>query len=1240
MSSYEDRLKEYQDSVYGPEYAKHVVGNLRRDYPEIPDTMSDAAVITAHRKMFGSGLDDQSYYDRIDKAYGQGFEPSKPAPERSLVEKVQNVAPQIPGAALHLGEQLAPFAAAAIPVMGKVPGAGQIGMAVNTAATLAGTNAGSAAIGKTMNDMPPPDLAVLKAKGYSPAQIANVLRGYADVQTSLAADLQDIAAKGREQAATGVANLATVGMGGKEFEKLGEMIGGKTAAAGARTLAGGARAIAGKVVPHVLTGARIGGAYGATQEATQRALDAKAAGLGADDIFKAITEGGWHGLKGGAAIGAILSGALATPGAAVSVAKETKATGSMLRQAHADALAHDAQRINLAKFASQFRPSDVAEKFHEEGIAAQGDDLALANNIVKAVWGEDVAATEDGMKAASKLYEKLIAAGKLQGRMVDLPSAPLPANAEPPQGMVSGQPGVPTPEPNVVGNMQVEPGPPAFVPPQGIPQSPELAAPLSAPPPVTPTLEGIAPPEGLPGPTMSAPLGPVETGGRAPSAAPEIAPRLESVPPTEGIRPEPMPPSKLPGMKHALAQAVARSGTPEEQAAFAAAQRGATRGPGEGYAKRNMPLEPNPVSMPSTGERVASAAKEIQNLGKPTGTPDTRAIGDVEYRVSPAASGDALELNYIRNVGGERGAGQRAMEKITAMADERGLPMVVDASPLMSRGGKMPIEKLTAWYAKHGFEPIEGAPSVAGNVLMRREPALPALAERTKGLAPEQAQIAAGNVTNGKPLANGAVGNRLEDFLNKQAESARKRLLSGGVREAFTGGAQQLADMSIVAAAEMFSRGLRTKTAVTNWLIDKWGEEVRPHAEAIFQRASKRLLQMFKTEGNAKRRLGQLISLRDSGAHGMDWYEETNDYVQKEFGEDADMFLRFLAATSAGSSTEAGANLALKAFGQWKQGLPFDGMRGQHMVMMLDQAARGEEFGGDKIASFYRALKGDKEAVVLDRWMIHALGLPMKKGSLGENDYKLYEQIVRNLAGDAKMSPRQFQAAVWEGARVSEAHARLKSGGIRAVSKIGSARPLEHLIKAEFGELTPYQWVQHNRMRLEDLNAMSDGLRSARAEGGYTFNPGDWTADKTPGYVVTLLNDKVPNKEFYPNALTKFKSQVKKLLTVQAFGDNHLNIGTFKLPDGNWSLDLNVVIPDGPGAREKAIAIGKANRQFEIGEIGPDGNYVTGHPTGYDPKKHGPQFLPPGKGPERAAWFKSAIGRANALLDQLSFKLR
>jgi hypothetical protein len=708
-------------------------------------------------------------------------------------------------------------------------------------------------------------------------------------------------------------------------------------------------------------------------------------------------------------------------------------------------------------------------------------------------------------------------------------------------------------------------------------------------------------------------------------------------------------------------------------------------------------VEPNPIKLPTRAEQAITAlganehvtispsekgdAIKIEKLGVSTGT-----------LAKPGASSEAL--SNVSAIADEHGL------PVEAMVTEQAGP----------KGGKIPLEKLLPWYEKHGYkvtekgqgwatvrrEPslpalvervkdlppperitaaalklpdgtilsgrhhgeayaqggsqetaIEGFLTESGRFLSRNEADafVPDLNKKPIGQVIDRAKMAAGNVTLGQPMAQGEIGGGMERFLDAQAKAAQARIKARGTRLMMGIDPESLADHSIVLAADMFTKGIRSLPAAEAWLVEQHGEAIRPYSPDIYNKGQKRLMKMFRTRGHANARLNELVALRDAGTHGMDWYEETANWVHKTFGDDANMFIKFLAITSADSSTEGGASLAMKAFAQWKQGLPFDGMRGPHMVGMLEKAVRGEPFGEGKISSFHRALAGDKDAVVLDRWMIRALGLPTTS-NLSPKDYELYSQIVRNLAGDAKMSPRQLQAAIWEGSRIGNLHERWKKGGPKAVSKVGSARPLEHLLQKEFGGMTPYQWVTYNKMKLEDLRNMSAGLRAAREQGGYTFNPMTWETDKTPGYVVTLASDVVPKKEFYPAALTNFKRNFQRLISAAAFGgpnDPHLNIGTFDLKDykpGHYSLDFNVVVPFGPGALEKATQIGKMNRQFEIGEIGPNGEYVQGHKTGYNPKKHGPQFVPPKGGPERREWFKKAAARANTLMDQVSFTLK
>ena len=71
---------------------------------------------------------------------------------------------------------------------------------------------------------------------------------------------------------------------------------------------------------------------------------------------------------------------------------------------------------------------------------------------------------------------------------------------------------------------------------------------------------------------------------------------------------------------------------------------------------------------------------------------------------------------------------------------------------------------------------------------------------------------------------------------------------------------------------------------------------------------------------------------------------------------------------------------------------------------------------GPKIRAFYRALLGDDEAVVIDTWMLRALGHHEKPTP---KQYKRLAQRVRREARRRGIPPAVWQAIVWCKARGS-----------------------------------------------------------------------------------------------------------------------------------------------------------------------------------------------------------------------------
>lgn len=140
----------------------------------------------------------------------------------------------------------------------------------------------------------------------------------------------------------------------------------------------------------------------------------------------------------------------------------------------------------------------------------------------------------------------------------------------------------------------------------------------------------------------------------------------------------------------------------------------------------------------------------------------------------------------------------------------------------------------------------------------------------------------------------------------------------------------------------------------------------------------------------------------------MDWYTSSRKSAQEHFPKDWELFLGFLAVTSVNSTVKANMTLALKAYAQHNQSKPFKGFLKQ-VIVNLHNVVNGRELKGPKINAFFLALKGDKQAVVVDRWMARAYGFK----SVTTANYDRIERNIRHEAGANDMEPSDFQAWLW-----------------------------------------------------------------------------------------------------------------------------------------------------------------------------------------------------------------------------------
>lgn len=66
---------------------------------------------------------------------------------------------------------------------------------------------------------------------------------------------------------------------------------------------------------------------------------------------------------------------------------------------------------------------------------------------------------------------------------------------------------------------------------------------------------------------------------------------------------------------------------------------------------------------------------------------------------------------------------------------------------------------------------------------------------------------------------------------------------------------------------------------------------------------------------------------------------------------------------------------------------------------------------GPKTLAFYEAIMGNVDAVVVDVWMLRALGVEKQK--ITPKQYAQYAEVVREAALDCHEHPAEFQAIVW-----------------------------------------------------------------------------------------------------------------------------------------------------------------------------------------------------------------------------------
>lgn len=169
------------------------------------------------------------------------------------------------------------------------------------------------------------------------------------------------------------------------------------------------------------------------------------------------------------------------------------------------------------------------------------------------------------------------------------------------------------------------------------------------------------------------------------------------------------------------------------------------------------------------------------------------------------------------------------------------------------------------------------------------------------------------------------------------------------------------------------------------------------------------------------------------GQRDIDWYQGTQHVFEDLFGkEKLQLVCNLFAATSINTALKGNVTLFRRAYYEIENNLPV-GRYLPNIQTQLTRVREGKELSGRKIRSFAKAMAGDKNAVVVDVWLLRAFGLDKKyvrkpkggkgrglarSGGLTDRQYTMIENFCRELADILGLEPRQVSSMIWAGARI------------------------------------------------------------------------------------------------------------------------------------------------------------------------------------------------------------------------------
>ena len=168
--------------------------------------------------------------------------------------------------------------------------------------------------------------------------------------------------------------------------------------------------------------------------------------------------------------------------------------------------------------------------------------------------------------------------------------------------------------------------------------------------------------------------------------------------------------------------------------------------------------------------------------------------------------------------------------------------------------------------------------------------------------------------------------------------------------------------------------------------------------------------ELEKARAEAKTKFAEAVIAVQGNDSAKDWITRHNAIVADLFGENAELFKKFLGATSQANSVKGNVTLALRAYEEALSGKIVPGTYLWPVYGNLIRSLKGLIPQGPKIGEYTRALLGDPDRVPVDRH-VASFFFGVKDPTLEHT--LAAQELLREVAAHLKISPIEAQSSLW-----------------------------------------------------------------------------------------------------------------------------------------------------------------------------------------------------------------------------------